>query len=265
MIPAISTIIPFCLRDKHLVQDAINSIVKQTTPSWICVVGDFVDWKTIENLAWNYNKNPNVLFFRTRKLSGPYCIANSIVKHHLPDGTKYLAIQDADDISYPRRLDTQILQMMMNKTRHCSSPMKHVALEGYTGLRHLKEPTLLCGQKAKNVPLGRFINGTRTIEISLFEELNGFPPIFCSGDICFDNTIQFLKIPTTVTKQVLGERRLHPNSLTNHPDSSRASQIREVCMQFLYKCLDAIRTNPTTETAKEYGGLDEAEELDQLC
>ena len=263
MTPSISTIIPFCDKDKHLVKDAIDSILAQSVPSLIFVVGDNVSKHTIEKLTMPYESNETIFFFRTPKPFGPYCIANSIVRYHTT--TDYIAIQDADDISYEYRFDDQIGLMKDENTFHSSGPMKHSILPGYTGDRHLREPTLLCGPKASNVPLGRFINGTRMIQRELFEDLNGFPGIFCSGDICFDNTVQFLGIKTSVTKRILGERRLHPDSLTNHPSTSRASETRDICMQYLWNSLHAIRKSPTMDTAREIGGLNQAPRLEQIC
>ncbi len=264
MIPAVSAIIPFCTRDAHLVMDAINSILLQTIPSNIYVVGDKVDDVIFARLMEEYEGRNNIIYLRTDKTLGPYCIANSVVKHHLIADTQYIAIQDADDISYHSRFETQILAMK-NIIDHCSGPMRHVALKGYKGDRHLKEPTLLCGVKARNVPLGRFINGTRMISLDLFKKLNGFPPIFCSGDICFDNTLQHLGIVTAVTTQVLAERRLHPDSLTNHPDSSRSAPVRQTCMEYLFDCLRAIQNKPSLETAITFGGLNTAKRIEELC
>lgn len=264
MIPMISTVIPFCNRDAHLVSDAITSILNQTLPSIIYVVGDNVDYKIMDQLAHLFKNKSHIHFFKTDETIGPYSITNSIIKHHLCQETLYLAIQDADDISYPHRFETQVIDMK-NIIDHSSGPMKHSALPGYKGDRHLKEPTLLCGPKAHNVPLGRFINGTRMVSIKLFRKLNGFPPIFCSGDICFDNTIQHLGILTAVSTRVLAERRLHPDSLTNHPDTSRTGAVRQTCMYYLYAALAAIKADPSIQTAFKYGGLEDAERLEELC
>jgi hypothetical protein len=262
MIP-VATVIPFCNSDSHLVKDAIDSILAQTVSTKIYIVGDYVSEKTVEHLTQHYLTSQSIptkylYFFITTSRMGPYMIANSIAKYHT--NCEYLAIQDADDISYPQRFEIQLASLVKND--HCSGPMNQIAMPGYTGQRHLREPTLVCGVKAMNVPYGRFINGTRMIRMKTFHDLNGFPPIFCSGDLCFDNTLHIMQVQTGITKQALGQRRLHPNSLTNNPATNRNAPLRKECMAYLLHSLRQLSSNPTMECARQIGGLDKAQPLE---
>lgn len=262
MIP-VATVIPFCNSDSHLVSDAIDSILAQTVSTKIYVVGDYVNKREVQRLQEQFicrktEPTKYLYFLITNSRMGPYMIANSIAKFHT--NCEYLAIQDADDISYPHRFETQLCAL--TNADHCSGPMNQIAMTGYTGQRHLREPTLVCGTKAMNVPYGRYINGTRMIRTKTFIDLNGFPPIFCSGDLCFDNTLHIMKVRTSITKQSLGQRRLHPNSLTNNPATNRSAPLRKDCMEYLLRSLRQLSAHPTLENAKLIGGLDKAQPLE---
>lgn len=253
----IATIIPFCKYDKHLVKDAINSILDQEVPTRIYVVGDGVSKNDIMEISQLYSAYNCVYFFQSDGI-GPYCIANSIVRYHTQ--AEYIALQDADDISYPTRLKSQ-LSVLKDVFEHTSAAMKQTAMFGYTGNRHKREPTLLCGVRAGNIPMGRFINSTRMIRRGTFEALNGFSDMYCSGDLAFDNVIRALRIPSYECRQVLAERRLHADSLTNNPMTDRQSGLRSQAMKRLKANLAKILTKPTLETAQEIGSLDKAEPL----
>lgn len=256
MIPEISTIIPFCNNDKHLVGEAIQSILDQTVEGYIYVIGDDVELADLRKIINQFSKFPYIFFYRADGL-GPYNITNSIVKHH--SRTPLVALQDADDISLSIRLECQI--DALTKVDHCSAAMKQIAMEGYTGKRHISEPTLLCGVTAGNIPMGRYINGTRMFRRKLFELVNGFPDMFCSGDLCFDNTINALKVPSYSFNKVLAIRRLHPASLTNNPATNRGAPVRQLCMARLKANLHKILQSPTLETAYSIGNLHNATPL----
>lgn len=257
----VATIIPFCNSDAHLVSDAIDSIIKQSIPSEIHVVGDCITPMAMKDLAEPYKSVPDMHFYYTIHRSGPYRITNSIVKHHTR--CPYIALQDADDISYPTRLEKQV-GVLQDVFEHTSAAMHQVDMPGYIGNRHLREPTLLCGVTASNVPMGRFINSTRMIRRTTFVTLNGFVNMFCSGDLCFDNTLRILKVPSYEHKTVLAVRRLHAESLTNNPNSDRQAPMRKECMNILKSHLKAMLREPTIEMAVRFGGLHDAPKIHEV-
>lgn len=256
----ISVIIPFCNTDKHLVYQAIDSILIQKFLDTVYVVGDGIDKKdsVLRNLISKYNNKP-IRFFTALNI-GPYAITNSIVKYNV--SSKVIALQDADDISFPNRFQEQIEHLIEHD--HSSAAMKQIAQKSYKGHRHITEPILTCGAKAINVPKGRFINSTRMIKTSTFQELNGFSNMFCSGDLAFDNIIRALNIPSYECQKVLAIRRLHGSSLTNHPNTTRHSKIRQTCMTKLYADLKIILKSPTLETARSIGNLNNAQPLPEV-
>lgn len=256
MTNTVSTIIPFCSYDKHLVSAAIESILDQTIKSDIHVIGDGIEIHTLRAMRRGFN-NPLITFYRARNL-GPYNITNSIVRFHTH--SSIIALQDADDISMPIRLECQL--ETMSKVDHCSAAMSQVALPGYEGNRHLSEPTLLCGVVAGNVPLGRFINSTRMIRTEAFRLLNGFPDVLCSGDLAFDNVIRILKVPSYEFRKILAVRRLHSCSLTNNSVTSRSSVIRKACMDRMKRDLRKLLSKPTLEVAQSFGALNVAQRLE---
>jgi len=254
----IDVVIPFCKTDAHLVNVAIASILVQVGVSpLVHVVADNCEFP--DNLP---NKEC-IQYYRTDSTLGPGCIANAVVAYHAV--TPYLALQDADDISFPTRLIKQ-LDKLRNGFDQVSAAMIQKGLPGYKGNRHIEEPILKCGGTFGNVPKGRLINSTRAVSIEMFKRINGFCELMCSQDLALDNVTSFLGIPTYCFEEPLATRRLHPDSLTNGPHFTRdkGSGGQEV-LRRQRELLNQIRNSPTYNTARSQGCLDKAKPLCQIA
>ena len=244
-------IIPFCEADKHLVVDAITSIVQQTVPVLIHVVADNCEFPHIP-----FHKY--IRLYKTPSQYGPSLIANSIAAHHAESDV--IAIQDADDLSITTRIEKQ-LRILDAGFEQTSAPMVQEGMPNYVGDRHKKEPILYPGGTFGNVPLGRHINGTRTILLSTFIRVNGFCDLPCSGDLAFDNKTAYLGIAHSFSKEPLAIRRLHPDSMTNCPTFCRTQPGGKSVLARQIGMLHEIRESPTLEVARSQGCLDKAEPL----
>lgn len=251
MNPVADIIIPFCDADKHLVIDAITSMVQQTVPVLIHVVADNCDFPHLPY-------HPSIRMYRTLYTQGPSLIANAIAKHHAETGI--LAIQDADDMSVTTRIEKQI-RILESGFEQTSAPMVQEGMPNYVGNRHQKEPILYPGGTFSNVPLGRHINGTRTILRKTFIHVNGFSDLLCSGDLAFDNKTGYLGIHSSYSKEPLAIRRLHPDSMTNCNTYCRTQPGGKNILGRQIAMLHEIRDNPTIEIARSQGCLDKAEPL----
>jgi len=244
-------IIPFCNADKHLVVDAITSMVQQSVPVLIHVIADNCEFPHIPY-------HDHIRLYRTTFQSGPSLIANSIAAHH--SETEVLAIQDADDMSLTTRIEKQ-LRILDAGFEQTSAPMVQDGMFNYVGDRHKKEPVLFPGGVFSNVPLGRHINGTRCILRSTFLHVNGFCDIPCSGDLAFDNKTAYLGLLGSFSKEPLAIRRLHPDSMTNCATFCKTQPGGKSVLARQIGMMCEIRDTPTIEVARSQGCLDKAEPL----
>lgn len=247
--PKVDVIIPYCEVDKHLVKDALASIVNQQfTHPIIHLVADgctpLFPPQRIEHATYTLISHVN------EKAVGPYITTNYLVPQFT---TPYIAIQDADDTSSPSRLWKQIA--VLEQFDMTSAAMYQQAMPGYTGTRHYKDPILMPGTKNTPCPGGRCINSTRTMKKSFFIKMGGFANMPCSGDFQFDNRCNLMEPPAAVhySSEVLGIRRLHPESLSNGGRYKFGSLDRDRVAMRLMTDITTLRKSPTLETARSLG------------
>lgn len=256
----IDVVIPYCESDRHLAVEAVNCIIHQKHCSPI-----------IHAVADNCEpiKSPFCKHYRTTSNIGPYLIVNSLVSHFTTD---YIAIQDADDLSYTNRLWKQIALLEESEVEQASlrSEVQRVGyymtscamiqspIEGYDGIRHTIEPIIFPGLVQTAAPWGRNINSTRTMRRSFFIEMNGFGNYPMSGDYQFDSRACSLYPDLChYSDEILAIRRLRPESLSNRKSTGYTSEIRnELSWRVMQSC-STMKKNTTLATAKSLGYLDQ--------
>lgn len=261
--PTIDVIIPYHQADRHLVCNAVTSILLQTDCSPIIhLVADNCDVTFIKNVypvvhgfkpfALESYNHAKILYYSV-PASGPYNIVNKV----LPQCTShYLALQDADDYSKPRRL-SKAINLLNSGYVMVSTAMLQIAATNYTGARHLAEPVIYPGVKFSLAPMGRCINSTRTMLRSFFVEQNGFADMPCSGDFQFDNRCALQVPPPRIyhDQEILGIRYLYPTSLSNSPETGGGSAIRNAAAYAVAETITAMRRNPTLQQSQLLGDL----------
>lgn len=270
---SIDVVIPYCESDRHLAAEAIECMIHQRHCSPI-----------IHAVADNCEpiKSPFCKHYRTSGIVnkpvyaaseqagevnkqvyeaneqvgniGPYLIVNSLVSHFTTD---YIAIQDADDLSYTNRLWKQIALLDMGYYM-TSCAMIQSPIEGYDGIRHKIEPIIFPGLVQTAAPWGRNINSTRSMRLSFFIEMNGFGNYPMSGDYQFDSRACSLYPDLChYTDEILAIRRLRPESLSNRKSTGYTSEIRnELSWRVMQSC-STMKRNTTLATAKSLGYLDQ--------
>ena len=104
-----AVILPVYIKDKlDFFKEAIESLLSQTHKSFsIVVVKDGpIDGEVEDYLQTILSDNIQILDLKENK--GLPVALNKGIKHCLTKGYKYIARMDADDISHPKRLETQI-------------------------------------------------------------------------------------------------------------------------------------------------------------
>ena len=156
----------------------------------------------------NNSFDNRIRFFKFEKNVGPYIIKNSLSKISKSD---YILFFDSDDI-----MTEQLIQDIMNKkiTHALIKPM-YLDFNGYV----------------KNI--NKVINITNTygegvfgVDKKLFLNMNGFEGWKCAADSDLMSRLYKNKVKLTHTKKIGFYRRIHSNSLTQHPDTNMSSKIR---------------------------------------
>ena len=262
----VDVVIPYHEADKHVVLNAATSIIMQVGVSPIIhMVADdceqvFLDAFTTPippttSLSPNYTQaigSSLIYHYATPTTLGPYNIVNSLVPLF---STPYIAIQDADDISFITRLAKQLEHLRTHVMT--SGAMRQEAIEGYCGQRHLVEPVIYPGVKFPLAPSGRCINSNRTMLKSFFIDQNGFASMLCSGDFQFDcrTAMQIPALPIYHSQEIMGIRYLRPNSLSNSKATGNGSDIRNECAWKVLDTVHQMRTDPTKERSRLLGNL----------
>jgi hypothetical protein len=237
----VDVVIPFWERDRHLAPEAYASILEQVhCTCHIHLVAD--GCKPIDT---QQHPRHHTYHYTTPGKWGPFRITNELIDYYK---TERLAILDADDLAFDDRLAKQ-LAILGSGFRMTTGAMAQVAIENYAGARVIQNPVIIPGIKYQSTPQGRVINSTRTIHMSLFEEVNGFDWCLKSGDFQFDNRVLHVRPAYEVhySTEMVGIRRMRPSSLSNNGES------------VAWKLMDIIKhmqENPTLTMARVYGMLD---------
>ncbi len=256
---AVDVVIPFCHADVRFVSDCVWSILNQRFVEPVLhVVSDGSEWPDLPRVD-------NLVRYQTEGGWGPYRITNGVFHNMTSD---FIAIQDGDDLSRPDRLWRQIQSLKHHDAEMISSASANFVDVGSVDDETLQrrcqnEPIIRPGTVYESVPRGRLINATRTMRRDLFERLNGFSDQFCTGDFQFDNRCRFTGVKIVDDQTTLADRRLHSASLTGGPfkiGTKKRTEDVGACMLAVTRLTD----NPTEETARSLGALDQAQPLQPL-
>jgi len=151
-----------------------------------------------------------IRFFNFKKNVGPYIIKNTL---SLLANSKTLLFFDSDDI-----MEEQLIQDVINysKTHELIKPMYLDFNENVTNIDKSKTTSKTYGE------------GVFAIQLKLFQHMNGFEGWRCAADSDFMNRLYKNNVKLTHTKQIGFYRRIHPNSLTQHPETNMSSKLRGV-------------------------------------
>lgn len=203
---SLSVVIPTYNNTEFLVE-LFDSIEKNnSTFDFEVLVGIDNCIKTLEFVI--KNKFPNkVRFFFFHQNYGPYVIKNTLAKI-----SKYekLFFFDSDDI------------MKENTIQEIHTKLDHFQLvkPKYINFHESGE------NRIYNFKKPAYGEGVFGIKKEKFMEVNGFEGWRVAADSDLMGRLYKTNIRLTHTQQILFDRRLHPNSLTVHPETNYSSKIR---------------------------------------
>ena len=250
----VDVVMPFWDMDRHHLKNTVPAILDQKhVDVTLHLIADGCDFPELPE--------GDIVKYQTDGNWGPYKIANAVYWNLTKE---FMALNDADDISYPDRLWKQVQRLRESGAEMISSSMMNVQ---DTSSEHKPHSSRLIGKviKAKRIdyrfPLGGCVNGTRLMRREMFGRVNGFALYRCGMDSEFDNRVLHIGTKVHFDDEVLADRTVHINSLTNCQKFGGQTPGRQRATRIILKNLKAMKDSPTIETARELGGLDKTELL----
>lgn len=161
--------------------------------------------ETLAKVVAIKKKYRNLRVFMMDKRKGPYITFNTLISlKQYPN----FQIFGADDIMAP----DMMLHVLSAKPRE----IVRVGFANFTNsLKRLKP---------KGLALGVICGNDR-----LLEKMGGYKPWMVSADWDLHERFKFTDLREVLIPRTMFYRRVHPNSLTQHPDTKRGSAIRRQC------------------------------------
>lgn len=258
-LPEIDVVIPFYAGDRHFLAECVRAIYSQAyvRPIIHCIA-DGCEFPELGLAVHRY---------RTPGGWGPYRITNSLVAGGFTR-SRYLAIQDVDDLSLPFRLWQQIATMREFGYEMVGGAMRNEPAAGYTGDRHLQEPILNSWRTYSSCPKGHLMNSTRLVSLQAFRAMNGFVDMICSADTDFCNRVVHLapheSLPTFGASDIVAIRRLHDSSITNGGRYKMGTADRQATIDIVYANLAKVQADGSLAMARSLGGLERSRPLERI-
>ena len=192
----------------HFLQECLNSIIESIKDlSCEILVGIDCCHKTLEFIKNNSFDN-RIRFYFFNKNVGPYIVKNSLTKISSSD---YVLFFDSDDIVKHDLIN----DVVTNKSKY--DLIKPMYLDFSNDIKNIDYNILL----SKTYGEGVF-----AIKKELFLRFNGFEGWRCAADSDFMGRLYKNKIKLLHTKKIGFYRRIHKDSLTQHPTTNFFSPLR---------------------------------------
>jgi hypothetical protein len=252
----IDVVIPYCPADARWLAEAVDSIRRQTVRSVIHVVSDGGDQNVLDGLPDGVRCYVNL-----DAPIGPYRSVHRVWRWL---ATPYVAIQDADDISLPFRLERSLHFLQKGADLVAGEMAQFVDPHhgnGQLAKTRAEKPTLRSGVEWSTAPKGCIIHGVTAYARAAFEAVNGYTPWLCGADNEFGPRLQASGYLTAFPGELWGLRRLHAGSMTARPDTGMKSRMRARNRDELIRRIAAFHA--CDFSPRQYGGLDQDAESDR--
>lgn len=249
--PTVDAVLPFHSGDSQWLRKGLLSLLKSRHVDLrVHVVADGCEFPELPN-------DPRILKYSTSGGWGPYVIANSLFREGYLRA-EWMAVQDADDISLPDRLWSQIARLEKEGADMISSAALNFRNKGdeSEAIRaKLKwQKVVRPGTVYESVKLGQCVNPTRTMRTDFFASMGGFSDVDCSGDFEFDNRCRYTGQKIIDDQTVLALRRLHGSSLS-HGVFPMDSPRRQEAQALVMRRQEQLKRNPSIDLAQSFGNL----------
>ena len=126
---------------RKYIKDSIDSILNQSFKDWVLYIGDDCSDDGSYDIAKDY-ENDKVIILKTKTRSGLAGTRNLILKNisEAYPCVECIAIQDADDVSHPERLQIETEFLDQNSEYGLTGSFYSVIAEGGKVIKHLALP-----------------------------------------------------------------------------------------------------------------------------
>jgi glycosyltransferase EpsE len=203
-----------CYNSEKTVQKSIESIISQSFQDYELIIIDDGSKDGTEEILNKYEKEEKIKIFTNKKNIGLTKSLNTLIK--ISKG-KYIARQDADDISLPQRFEKQIDYMKKHETNIVTARSKIIGENRIIPAFSYYLPNKVV-VRYKNP----FIHGTLMIEKSLLVKSGGYDENFYYSQdykLFYDLVKQGYKIP--IIKEVLYELNMKNNISSKFSNQQR--------------------------------------------
>jgi glycosyltransferase involved in cell wall biosynthesis len=242
----VSVIIPM-RNASEWIELCLKGILAQTHRDLeVFCVDDCSEDDTYDRVVDQFGSDRRLAVFRLARRVGPYQIKNWVLAGHARG--RWIALQDADDVSHPARLGAQLAWMRRHKLRVCGTCVHQFFPRGIRprsgtrilmetgGYRHslaiyphaasVRGPAGFQGLlSARHGVLSK--HGTQLFERALLLEFGGFDGHTILGADSDLNRRLLRFVDLGNVPQVLYSRRLHRDSLSRHPATGHRSTLRQ--------------------------------------
>ena len=205
--PEISVIIP-TYNNVDYISECLDSILKSLEGINSEILVGIDDCEKTLNYIKDKKFDSKISFYLFKNNIGPYIIKNSLSEIAKSDKLLFF---DSDDIML-KNMITDTLSIL--KTQKMYKPK-------YFDFRNQNEILNVDSLKSN-----KFGEGVFAIDKTTFLSFNGFEGWKCAADSDFMGRFYKRNIPFTHGQKISFLRRIHPNSLTNNPETNMSSKLR---------------------------------------
>jgi hypothetical protein len=216
---------------------SIDSILNQQNARCIIhAIADAVSKEDEDIIKSLYRDASNIRFYRNETSIGQYQSVHKVF-HKLE--SKYIAIQDSDDISLPHRLWHSVTEMQKHNADIFGASMENFIdwrSNGYAKADwYIENQGIISesGIKANYCPSGRVNNPTMVLTKQSFLKLNGFTDWRYSADNEFVERAHRAGMSFHYSPSVVVLRRIHKESIGQHPKTGFHTETQKKASQQL--------------------------------
>jgi len=232
-------VIPYCAADNRWLCESVDSILQQVGVAAIVhLINDGVPDDV--DSSRDFRSHPRVRRYRNDPPGmGPFVASNRIAQFW---ETEFIAVQDADDIALPDRL-----QHSLSRLQESGADIFAASMEQFVDPDHEQDvklqserrhqPVLRSGQRQPMMPDGWIIHGTMMFRRQVFFESGGYSNWLCAADIEFPQRAIRMGATPVFDSAVVALRRLHGRSLSHRSDTGFGTALErkylEICARRL--------------------------------
>lgn len=225
-------LIPYHVGTIQYAREAIESILSQTLGQRRLILHLVADGllPRQDAIAQRFREVPCVRTYYQPQ-SGPYIAALRVFPHLETDA---MAIQDADDIALPHRLEYSLNQLNSSGAELFGGAMQQFCDPGAGESARAAlqaHPLIYSRWTASHRP--DFIHSTLVVRKETFGRLGGYRDFRCGADVHFATVAAAAGCRVSFSDEIVGYRRLRSDSLLHSEETGQQSELRRMIAEII--------------------------------